>query len=244
MTGPGQHPDTYKDRIIDAALRLAVARPWEEITLQDIAQAAGSNLVELRGSFGSKADIIAAFMRRIDDEVLAKAQPREKGQSRRDALFEVLMIRFDIMTPHKEAIRSIVGGARFDPALFKPALESQRWMLQAAGINTEGAGGAVRMAGLLSVYSATLRTWLSDDDPGVARTMAALDRRLRRGERSIEGLEDVATFFRRLADVFREPIRRRSERAEESRPSPPEAPRASEPPSAADGPPNAQPGTP
>jgi AcrR family transcriptional regulator len=202
MSNPGLHSDAYRDRVIDAALRLAVARPWNEISLLEIAQAAGSNLVELRGHFNSKADIIAAFTRRIDDEVLAKSPP-EPGQSRRDALFEVLMSRFDVMKPHKEAIRSIVGGARFDPALFKSALASQAWMLQAAGINTDGPGGAVRVAGLASVYAATLRTWLNDDDPGLARTMAALDRRLRRGERSLEGLEDVGAFARRVGGIFR-----------------------------------------
>lgn len=236
MSDPASYPDTYKDRIIDSALRLAVARPWNEVSLLDIAQAAGSNLVELRRSFSSKADIIAAFTRRIDDEVLTKAPPPEKGQSHRDALFEVLMSRFDVLKPHKEAIRSIIGGARFDPALLKSALASQTWMLQAAGINTDGTGGALRVTGLTSVYAATMRTWLNDDDPGLARTMAALDRRLRRGERSMEGFEEMSAFVRRVGGAFRKSSRRRdrtdADTGQHSPEPPPEAP------------PSPQPGTP
>lgn len=222
MSQSGSYPDTYKDRIVDAALRLAVSRPWDEISLREIAQAAGSNLVELRGGFGSKADIIGAFTRRIDDEVLAKTPPIEQGQSHRDALFEVLMTRFDALQPHKEAVRSIVSGVGLEPSLIAPSLASQSWMLQAAGINTDGAKGSLRIAGLATLYASVLRTWLEDDDPGLARTMAVLDRRLRRGERALETVEDAAGFVGRVGGIFRSAMRRRDKSgAERETPSAP-----------------------
>ena len=34
-----------------------------------------------------------------------------------------------------------------------------------------------------------MRVWLDDDDPGLARTMAALDKRLRRAERAVIRLD-------------------------------------------------------
>ena len=54
------------------------------------------------------------------------------------------------------------------------------------------------MAGLASVYASVFRTWLDDDDPGLARTMAALDRRLRRGERTYARIEDGLDVLRRM----------------------------------------------
>jgi hypothetical protein len=39
---------------------------------------------------------------------------------------------------------------------------------------------------LALVYARSLRTWLNDEDPGLARTMADLDRRLRDGERMVK----------------------------------------------------------
>ena len=49
----------------------------------------------------------------------------------------------------------------------------------------------MKTAGLASLYASVFRVWLDDEDQGLARTMAALDRRLRRGQRSLERLEDV-----------------------------------------------------
>ena len=64
-------------------------------------------------------------------------------------------------------------------------------MLRAAGIEPDGFDGKVRTAGLGAVYASAFRTWLDDDDPGLARTMAALDRRLRRGERTLQSFDDI-----------------------------------------------------
>jgi hypothetical protein len=72
------------------------------------------------------------------------------------------------------------------------------WMLEAAGIGTEGATGGLRVTGLAAVYASVFSIWLEDDDPGHARTMAALDRRLRRGERSLRNVEQVGSVMQRL----------------------------------------------
>ena len=194
---------TAKGRLIAAALRLAATRRWREVTLRDIAQEAGSNLVEVRQHFSSKADILAAFVRAVDDEVMRRAPRRAPDQAARDAIFEVVMSRFDVLAPYKAALTSVVRDTGLDCGLARSAIASQHWMLQAAGVDTEGARGAVRVAGLASVYASVFRTWLDDDDPGLARTMAALDRRLRRGERNLEALDAVCGAFGRFGEAFR-----------------------------------------
>ncbi len=61
-------------------------------------------------------------------------------------------------------------------------VNSQRFMLAAAGIDTEGPARHGQAAGRgARLWRRTLDTWFEDDDPGLARTMAALDRELRRG---------------------------------------------------------------
>ena len=181
-----------RGRIVSAALGLAAERPWGEVTLADIADRAATTLVDLKRDFASKGEIVSAFAGSVDDEVLRRAPRRPAGQAHRDALFEVVMSRFDVLEPWKPALRSIVAaGGALDPARVAPFLASQRWMLEAAGIGTDGLGGGVRVAGLASVYASVFRTWLGDDDPGLARTMAALDRRLRRGEQALKRAEDL-----------------------------------------------------
>jgi len=198
-----------KGRIIAAAMRLAGERPWSGVSLLDIAEAAGLSLVDLKAHFTSKSDIIEALARAIDDEMLKAMPPRTSGQSPRDALFEIIMGRFDALAPYKQALRSISGSGTLDPALLRSVLVSQHWMLEGAGIGTDGVGGGVRMLGLASVYASVFRTWLNDDDRGLARTMAALDRRLRSGERTLRTFDDIAGIAERIANVF-SPFARRS----------------------------------
>lgn len=212
---------TSQGRIVRAAMNLAAERSWRDVTLADIAASAGAALVELKQDFSSKAGILATFTRAVDDEVLRRAPRRAAGQASRDALFEVLMTRFDVLLPYRAALRSIVQGSSADPAQLKAVLASQHWMLEAAGIDTSGIGGGVRVAGLASVYASVFHTWLLDDDPGQARTMAALDRRLRGGERSLRMVEDACAVARRVGDMLRPASRRAS--------APPPPPPAAEP---------------
>jgi AcrR family transcriptional regulator len=205
-------------------MKLAAERPWREVSLIEIAEAAGLSLADLRTHFDGKAAIVRGFVRAVDDALLAHARRPAATDGKRDALFEVIMARFDLLAPYKPAIRSMVKGAEFDPILIGSALASNNWMLSAAGIDASGARGAVRTLGLASVYATVFNTWLDDDDPGMARTMAALDRRLRRGERNIETLEGmcetVTGFGRRLAELVAGARARR----DRSKPSPvPEA---------------------
>jgi ubiquinone biosynthesis protein COQ9 len=184
-------PTTTKGRIVTAALRLAAERPWAEVTLLDIAEASGVNLVDLRKEFGSKSQIVQSFMRQIDDVVLAKAKRPAAGTLPRDAIFEIVMSRFDAMQPYKAGLKSIMGSMGFDTDVAKRLFASQAWMLNAAGVPLDGVGGTVRVFGLASVYTSVLQTWLNDDDAGLARTMAALDRRLRRGEQSLQTFDGI-----------------------------------------------------
>jgi hypothetical protein len=196
--------ETTRDRIVSAAMRLAGEQRWRDITLIGIAEAAGLTLADLKQhKVESKTDVLRAFTAAIDSQVLRKAAHPQPGQGHRDALFEVLMARFDAMEPHKQALRSIVSDAVPDPAQVRTVLASQRWMLQAAGIDSEGGRGVVRTLGLASVYASVFRTWLDDDDPGLARTMAALDRRLRRGEQNLRLLDGMCELATRLTGFLR-----------------------------------------
>jgi ubiquinone biosynthesis protein COQ9 len=190
--------ETPKDRIIAAAIALAGEQPWRDVTLKEIAERAGMSLLELSSQFQTKTEILAAFMRKLDQAVLLTAPTPAPGQAKRDVLFEVIMARFDALGPHKAAMASIAA-AGGDLALLRPFLTSQHWMLQAAGIATDGVFGATRVAGLGSLYGQVFQTWLADDDPGLARTMAALDRRLRRAESTINSVEGMADGVTRVA---------------------------------------------
>jgi AcrR family transcriptional regulator len=202
---------TIRGRLVTAAMKLAAERPWREVTLANIADSAGVSLVDVRNVFDSKGDVLAAFVRNVDEAVLARAPQRSGAQPARDALFEVIMSRFDVLSPYKPALKSIAAVWPPDAPVVRALCQSQAWMLRAAGIRSEGLEGQLRAAGLGTVYASVYRTWLSDDDPGLARTMAALDRRLRRGERTLRSIDDavakVCGFANKCADVARKRTR-------------------------------------
>ena len=58
---------TSKGKLIAAALELAKSRPWHDVSMLDIADAAGLPLDEVRRAFGSKSQVLAGFMRAVDD---------------------------------------------------------------------------------------------------------------------------------------------------------------------------------
>jgi AcrR family transcriptional regulator len=172
-------------KISDALLELLATRDLADIGLADIAKQAGVSPGTLRDSFDGKVAILANFSRRIDDTVLAGETPED--ETPRDRLFEIFMRRFDALRPYAPGLKGLARSARRDPllaqTLFRHAQTSQQWMLAAAGIHHPGLGGAVAIQGAVLVYVDALRVFLDDDDPGLARTMAALDRSLQRGER-------------------------------------------------------------
>jgi len=184
-------PTTPQGRIITAALALAGEKPWAEVTLSQIAERGGMPLAEVLAHAASKSEILTAFTRAIDEDVLRLCPKPVQGDAPRDRLFEVVMCRFDALAPYKTALRSIAFSGTPDFERLGALVKSQRWMLEGAGISTDGIEGGLRVAGLCSIYVSVFRTWLADTDAGHARTMAALDRRLRRGEQALRRLKDL-----------------------------------------------------
>jgi AcrR family transcriptional regulator len=175
------------DRLIDAALRLAAERGWRHVTLAEIAQAAGASLADTYRVMPSRGAVIDAFARRVDAEVLSADAVEEDSVRPRDRVFDVLMRRFDALQRHRSAVSAILRDSGRDPvALIASApqfLRSMRWMGEAAGLSMEGLGGLLRTKAIGAAWATTLRTWLADQTPDLARTMATLDQRLRCAER-------------------------------------------------------------
>ena len=200
-------------RVVEAALELAARQGWRQTSLSEIAAEAGLDPARVRAVYPSKAAIIGGFVRRIDEQVLAHAAKAgtsgnaggKADGSARDRLFDVLMRRFDALTPHKAGLAAIVRDTCVDPlaavVLLPRIMCSMASMLEAAGVSSSGLFGALRVQGLAVVYAEAFRVWLGDDSKDMAKTMAALDRALGRAERIVglcrprgrEGAEETAT---------------------------------------------------
>jgi AcrR family transcriptional regulator len=209
-------PATERERIIAAFMALLGKQPFERIGLAEVAGRAGVSLSDLRGAFPSTLAMLAAHIKDVDRAVLAGGDADMLEESPRERLFDVLMRRLEALAPHREAVRSLMRSLRCNPGLGLAvnalAIRSQQWMMAAADIGASGPRGIVRAQGLAMLFGRVLQVWVNDEDPGLARTMAALDRELARGERWVGFLDGLCAIPDRLCSLRpRRRMRRRDE---------------------------------
>jgi hypothetical protein len=167
-----------------AALSLAVSTPWREVTLTKLADAANRTVSEYYGaSVGEALDCVEeAFDRAIGDNL----DKLDSAQSVRDRLFELIMRRFEAMEPHRAAVIAMEQGQDRDPTLLATAhqrhVRCARWVLAIAGLEADGMTGQARAQGLGVIIGQARAAWRGDSAGDFAKTMASLDRNLRRAE--------------------------------------------------------------
>jgi AcrR family transcriptional regulator len=192
-----------RDRIIDALMSLAARRDFQDVTITDIAHEAHVSLADFRDLFPSKGAVLAAFSRRIDREVLDNVVVDHAEETPRERLYDVLRRRLKALAPYRDALASIMQWASSDPlaaaALNRQVVNSMRFMLEAADIDSEGAIGALKLQGLALAWRRVLNVFVEDREHDLSRTLSTLDREISRGEKLVDRAEDLA----RLASPLR-----------------------------------------
>ncbi len=214
-----------RTKIVRAAMELAEAQGWNELSLAAIAERAGVNLADLRREFDCKSSILQAFQREVDSAVLEKVGAPDMAQSPKDRLLDALMTRFEVMAPYRPALRRIVKDLGVRPGeagqLLPSALAAQSWMMEAAGISSTGPMGRMKVAGLTGVYGYVLRYWLDDDSPGYEKTMALLDRKLTKGDQALSRVSSACGCVAKMLCCCAPGKRRKGEGTETPPPPPP-----------------------
>lgn len=203
----GEGAGDVRARIVDALMALAAEQRFEDISISAICAKAGASLADFRDGFPSKGAVLAGFSKRIDRIVLEGHSDDLAKEDAKERLFDVLMRRLDAMSPYREGLREIGRWLRRDPlaalAVNRVVVNSMRFMLEAAGIDSEGGAGALKLQGLAIAWSRIVNVWLDDEEPELSRTMAALDRELTRGEQIVSRVESLDRFAGPLKDLTR-----------------------------------------
>lgn len=181
-------PNQARDKALDAFLGLVAEKGYADVSLREVAQAAGLGFADLYRLFPDKLSLAAAFMARIDAEVMAGTPSSiDTEETPRDRLFDVMMRRYDALRPHRAALRALRRAGTRDPMLAismgPPLRRSMAAMLEAASVASDGLPGALRQNGLLAIHYAVSRVFDRDESQDLSKTMAALDNRLKTAER-------------------------------------------------------------
>jgi ubiquinone biosynthesis protein COQ9 len=176
-------PDTFDAALIESALRLIAAQGWNRLSIAEAAQEAGLSLATARTRFPNRFALLKRFGQLIDESALRDA-PVEGPV--RDRLFDLLMRRFDAIQAHRSGVLGLMKALPYDPpaalCLACGTRSSMRWMLQAAGVATDGIRGGLRIRGLMGVWLWGMRAWQHDDSADLSTTMAAVDKGLDRAD--------------------------------------------------------------
>lgn len=167
-----------------AALELAGKAPWRETTLTMLADAASRPVSDFYG--GSLWEAVDCVEEAFDRAIADNMDELDPDQSVRDRLFELIMRRFEAMEPHRAAVLAMEAGVDRDPTLIASAhqrhVRCARWVLALAGLEADGMTGQARAQGLGVIIGQARAAWRGDDAGDFAKTMASLDKNLRRAE--------------------------------------------------------------
>jgi len=175
-----------KEKVFNACLSTIEKEGWKRFSFAKASDESEIPLSAFHEQFSSPTDVILLLFRKIDNEVLNNLELSD-DLSPKDALFEILMARFDAAEAYKSILKSFwqewVLAPEEAPSLAAQGFSSMAWMLEAAGLENRGIKGLLRVQGLTTLYLLTLRIWLADESPDLGKTMAFLDKGLSRAEK-------------------------------------------------------------
>ncbi len=94
-----------RSAIVEAMMKLAAERRFEDISIRDIAAEAGVSLADFRDAFPSKGAALGGFSRQLDRAVLTVPVGELSSSSARERLFAVLMRRLASLALDRELSR-------------------------------------------------------------------------------------------------------------------------------------------
>jgi ubiquinone biosynthesis protein COQ9 len=136
--------------------------------------------------YPSVESILQAFADHIDQAMMDQVMG-DSLSSKRELYFDMIMARFDQLQAHRSGTTRWIKELVKHPDLWRSTLcrmeQSISLMLDIA---KDSPRFPVKKLGITAIYLTTLRAWLEDDTEDMAKTMAALDTALGRGEMVIK----------------------------------------------------------
>ncbi len=186
-----------ENAILNAAMSVLARDGWRGATLRAVAEAAPCAMADLVARYGDYYGLLNAIGEQATLAALQETDASGGSQAIRDRLFEVLMARLDALQDYRPGIRALLPEQARDPVLaawfaVKAPVHMAR-IAAAAGVQTHGLRGLLRVQGLTFLYLRVARVWLNDETEDMARTLKALDQALAQAERWAHRLDRMAT---------------------------------------------------
>ena len=168
------HKDLKK--IAEITLKLLNNKSWVILSLQEVKQK--SKVKSFDELIKNKQELLNNINFYFDYSLTLQIKNLEDSDHK-DMLFEILMMRFDILQNNRKAILSVFQSFKQKPQelifLLPQLLDSIISMIGYAKISNEGIIGQIKIKGILIIYISTFVVWIKDEDSSLEKTMTALD---------------------------------------------------------------------
>jgi len=180
---------SLRAKIAQQTLKLLKLRKWESISIDNICKNLKISKKKIPKNIKSKNDLLKNINQYFDDCVLVKIKTLEKSSSR-DMIFEIFMLRFDLLTNYRISVLNIFAIFKKNPKKFilllPSFITSIEKIAKASNIKTANIIGRMKIKALLIIYFATFLTWAKDENTSLDKTMTVLDNYLKRAENIIK----------------------------------------------------------
>ena len=154
-------------KIAKQTLKLLISAEWNSISLDKICNNLNLDKKKMLKYIKNKHDLIRNINKYFDEEMLINIKKIDES-TQRDMIFEIMMLRFDLLNRYRKSILRIFNIFKYQPKNFVMLLpsfiNSIALMASAANIETKGIKGNIKLKGILIVYFSTFLIWIKDDN--------------------------------------------------------------------------------
>ena len=168
---------------------------WEKLSLFKLSKEAKISQNDIKFYFKDKNEIIDKFSIMIDSMVEAKLNLDDfRISSKKDNLFELIMLRLEEMKDYKTSLIKIIESAKKNPFLLSRisnnVMNSLDFYLELTSCYENTPIYFLKKNTLFFIYSITFKTWLTDKSDDLASTMAELDKLLSISEKTEKKIKE------------------------------------------------------
>lgn len=174
------------DAVFKAAFDMVAVKGLGKTRLSALAAQLKVPLDVFYTRFPTLETLLFSFCDAVDEHMLAQLNAGDMD-TKRELYFDIIMARLDMFQKYRPGVKRWLEELPKHPTLWKGAVcrfdQSLSLMLDIA---KDSPLFPVKKLGLAAIYAIAVRAWAADDAPDMAKTMAALDGALGRGETIIQ----------------------------------------------------------
>tara|TARA_Y100000590_G_C15686389_1_gene1001814 strand:+ start:1517 stop:2080 length:564 start_codon:yes stop_codon:yes gene_type:complete len=173
--------DEHYIRLAEKTLAILKKKSWSTLDLKELYKFNKSDKKNLNKKIKRKTDLIINIIQYFDTKLINDSNNIDQSSSK-DMIFELMMIRFDILQKHRKQIINIYSSIKNKPQeiifIFPAFIESMIMMSKISNISIKGIKGNLKIKGLCIIYFSSFLIWIKDDTNSLEKTMKSLDKYL------------------------------------------------------------------